>query len=155
MSSEQEVAWGQERRAWWGIPQRKINLAKIYQRLRRNTGQRLECCKKSIELYGEHARFPNKMRQTGIKVPRSLDQSGKMPNPPRNRWNSPRSAWRKGITAEIIMPSFLPFYILLRLQALRNEACAAAGAADTQEYIDCSRKAGEERQNWVGIYRLL
>ena len=42
MSSEQEVAWGQEWRAWWGIPQRKINLAKRYQRLRRNTGQRLE-----------------------------------------------------------------------------------------------------------------
>ncbi len=46
---------------------------------------------------------------------------------------------------------FFPFISPLRLQALRNEACAAAGAADTQEYIDCSRKAGEERQNWVGI----
>lgn len=46
---------------------------------------------------------------------------------------------------------FFPFISLF----VFRQACAAAGAADTQEYIDCSRKAGEERQNWVGIYRLL
>lgn len=152
MSSAQEEAWGQEWRAWWKIPQRKITVGKKYRRLERNTRQRLECCKKTIELYDEPKQDEAdgyngaaKFRSEGQNTKSAEETDGTA----QDQLDERELQW-----AEITMLAFLPFHTPLRHQALRSRALCSR-AADTQEYMDCSRKAGEERQNWVGIYGLL